>query len=189
MSQETQNNNSIMIIIAVLLILAMIGFGSFYLLKGSPEKEAEVTAQTEVEPGDQAQQEAAAEEVAPTPEMDELTVLTLEKGNPDLSEENIAFLENTVKPLLEDNQEAIIQILSYAAENPEEPNEARRISLSRGMAARSVLKNAGVPEDRIKLMVRGTNTDKEPFDRIELKLIEKQPDPPVEKGLSEESKD
>jgi outer membrane protein OmpA-like peptidoglycan-associated protein len=61
-----------------------------------------------------------------------------------------------------------INVVAYAAGKPDDPSTARRLSLSRGMAVRTVLMDSGVPSERIYVRALGTSASDAPADRVEL---------------------
>jgi outer membrane protein OmpA-like peptidoglycan-associated protein len=64
-----------------------------------------------------------------------------------------------------------ITILAYAPGNQDDPSAPRRLSLSRGLAARAVLLNNGIPSARIYVRALGaTPTPDAPPNRVDLAL-------------------
>ena len=61
-----------------------------------------------------------------------------------------------------------INVIAYAAGKPDDPSTARRLSLSRGMAVRSVLLASGVPSSQIYVRALGATASDGPADRVEL---------------------
>lgn len=61
-----------------------------------------------------------------------------------------------------------INVVAYAAGSPDDPSTARRTSLSRGMAVRSVLIANGVPSSQIYVRALGAAAADGPADRVEL---------------------
>ena len=61
-----------------------------------------------------------------------------------------------------------INVVAYAAGKPDDPSTARRLSLSRGMAVRSVLMDSGVPSAQIYVRALGATPSDGPADRVEL---------------------
>jgi outer membrane protein OmpA-like peptidoglycan-associated protein len=61
-----------------------------------------------------------------------------------------------------------VNVLAYAAGRPDDPSTARRLSLSRGMAVRSVLLASGVPSAQIYVRALGAAASDGPADRVEL---------------------
>jgi len=61
-----------------------------------------------------------------------------------------------------------VNVLAYAAGKPDDASTARRLSLSRGMAVRSVLLASGVPSTQIYVRALGAAASDGPADRVEL---------------------
>jgi outer membrane protein OmpA-like peptidoglycan-associated protein len=61
-----------------------------------------------------------------------------------------------------------INVMAYAAGKPDDPSTARRLSLSRGLAVRSVLLASGVPSAQIYVRALGATASDGPADRVEL---------------------
>lgn len=61
-----------------------------------------------------------------------------------------------------------VNVVAYAAGSPDDPSTARRVSLSRGMAVRSVLIANGVPSSQIYVRALGAAAADGPADRVEL---------------------
>ena len=61
-----------------------------------------------------------------------------------------------------------MNVVAYAAGKPDDPSTARRVSLSRGMAVRSVLLDSGVPSAQIYVRALGATASDGPADRVEL---------------------
>jgi outer membrane protein OmpA-like peptidoglycan-associated protein len=61
-----------------------------------------------------------------------------------------------------------INVMAYAAGKPDDPSTARRLSLSRGLAVRSVLLASGVPSAQIYVRALGATASEGPADRVEL---------------------
>jgi outer membrane protein OmpA-like peptidoglycan-associated protein len=61
-----------------------------------------------------------------------------------------------------------INVVAYAAGKPDDASTARRLSLSRGMAVRSVLLASGVPSAQIYVRALGETASDGPADRVEL---------------------
>jgi outer membrane protein OmpA-like peptidoglycan-associated protein len=61
-----------------------------------------------------------------------------------------------------------VNVIAYAAGKPDDPSNARRLSLSRGMAVRSVLLASGVPSAQIYVRALGAVASDAPADRVEL---------------------
>ena len=61
-----------------------------------------------------------------------------------------------------------VSVLAYAAGKPDDPSTARRLSLSRGLAVRSVLLASGIPSAQIYVRALGSTPSNGPADRVEL---------------------
>ncbi len=61
-----------------------------------------------------------------------------------------------------------VNVVAYAAGKPDDASTARRLSLSRGMAVRSVLLANGVPSAQIYVHALGASAPDGPADRVEL---------------------
>jgi outer membrane protein OmpA-like peptidoglycan-associated protein len=62
-------------------------------------------------------------------------------------------------------------VLAYAANDPDDPSAARRLSLARAIAVRAVLMSDGVPSSRIYLRALGSQPGEGPPDRVELSVL------------------
>ena len=78
-------------------------------------------------------------------------------------------------------------VLAYAPGTPEDPSTPRRLSLSRALAVRSVLMDAGVPSTRIYVRALGAGTGpggappssaKAPADRVDVSVLGANAPPP-----------
>jgi len=61
-----------------------------------------------------------------------------------------------------------VNVVAYAAGKADDASTARRLSLSRGMAVRSVLLASGVPSAQIYVRALGATATDGPADRVEL---------------------
>ena len=61
-----------------------------------------------------------------------------------------------------------VNVIAYAAGKPDDASTARRVSLSRGIAVRSVLLASGVPSAQIYVRAMGATAAGDPPDRVEL---------------------
>ena len=68
-------------------------------------------------------------------------------------------------------ESASINVLSYAAGNPDDPSAARRLSLSRALAVRSVLMAEGIPSARIYVRALGATSGDGPPDRVDVTVM------------------
>ena len=81
-------------------------------------------------------------------------------------------------------------VLAYAHGTPEDPSTARRLSLARGLAVRSVLMNAGVPSSRIYVRALGAVSDNgsagnAPLDRVDIGVLGTNASQPAETAKPE----
>ena len=70
--------------------------------------------------------------------------------------------------MLKGNEQASLNVLAYAAGSAEDPSTPRRLSLSRGMAARAVLLNEGIASTRIYVRALGAAGPGAPPDRVDV---------------------
>jgi outer membrane protein OmpA-like peptidoglycan-associated protein len=93
--------------------------------------------------------------------------LVFEEGKTDLTpadEAAIRGLARSIPALAADS----VNVLAYAAGKPDDPSMARRLSLSRGLAVRSILLDSGVPSAQIYVRALGATASDGPVDRVEL---------------------
>ncbi len=84
------------------------------------------------------------------------------------------------------NDAVSYNVLAYAAGSPEDPSTARRLSLARALAVRSVLMSAGVPSTRIYVRALGAGPGpgghpvdaKLPPDRVDVSVLGANAPPP-----------
>ncbi len=69
-------------------------------------------------------------------------------------------------------------VLAYASGTPEDPSTARRLSLARGLAVRSVLMSAGVPSARIYVRALGATSGSATPDRVDVGVLGANAPPP-----------
>lgn len=62
-------------------------------------------------------------------------------------------------------------VLAYATGDPNDPSAARRLSLARAIAVRSVLMTSGVPSSRIYLRALGSPPGEQPPDRVDVSVL------------------
>jgi outer membrane protein OmpA-like peptidoglycan-associated protein len=93
--------------------------------------------------------------------------LVFESGHTDLTPYNEAEIKDLARAIPVPAASSV-NVLAYAAGRPDDPSTARRLSLSRGMAVRSVLLASGVPSAQIYVRALGAAASDGPADRVEL---------------------
>jgi outer membrane protein OmpA-like peptidoglycan-associated protein len=93
--------------------------------------------------------------------------LVFEGGQTDLTAGDEAEIRDLAKAIPAQAGSSV-NVVAYAAGRPDDPSTARRLSLSRGMAVRSVLLSSGVPSARIYVRALGATAPDGPADRVEL---------------------
>ena len=93
--------------------------------------------------------------------------LVFETGTTDLTAGNEAAVRNLAHAIPAPEGSSV-NVVAYAAGKPDDPSTARRVSLSRGMAVRSVLMDSGVPSAQIYVRALGATPSDGPADRVEL---------------------
>ena len=78
------------------------------------------------------------------------------------------------------NETVSYNVLAYAPGSPEDPSTARRLSLSRALAVRSVLMSAGVPSARIYVRALGAPSGGATPDRVDVTVLGANSPPPAE---------
>jgi outer membrane protein OmpA-like peptidoglycan-associated protein len=103
--------------------------------------------------------------------------ITFGDGSADLNPTGMQALQAVAAQLRADPQ-ARAQIDAYASGTADDPSTPRRLSLSRGLAARAVLINGGVASTRIYVRAIGQPSDSGPADRIDvIRIDQTQPKP------------
>jgi len=74
----------------------------------------------------------------------------------------------TFAQTLKSNDQATVNLIASATGTPEDPSTPRRLSLSRALAARAVLVNAGIASTRIYVRALGASGPPGPADRVDL---------------------
>lgn len=113
-----------------------------------------------------APQELAAQEIPVVPSASDLSIAFSGNGS-DLSDDAQKKLLAVVKQL-EGMGESRLQVRAYATGEEGSKSSARRISLSRALAVRSFLMDAGIKPTRVDVRAMGTETDRSPLDRVDL---------------------
>jgi outer membrane protein OmpA-like peptidoglycan-associated protein len=93
--------------------------------------------------------------------------LVFEAGKTDLTPEDEAAIQDLARAIPAPTADSV-SVLAYAAGKPDDPSTARRLSLSRGLAVRSVLLASGVPSAQIYVRALGSTPSNGPADRVEL---------------------
>jgi outer membrane protein OmpA-like peptidoglycan-associated protein len=93
--------------------------------------------------------------------------LVFEAGKTDLTPEDEAAIQDLARAIPAPAADSV-NVLAYAAGKPDDPSTARRLSLSRGLAVRSVLLASGVPSAQIYVRALGSTPSNGPADRVEL---------------------
>jgi outer membrane protein OmpA-like peptidoglycan-associated protein len=93
--------------------------------------------------------------------------LVFEAGKADLTPADQAAIQDLARSIPAPAADSI-SVLAYAAGKPDDPSTARRLSLSRGLAVRSVLLASGVPSAQIYVRALGSTPSNGPADRVEL---------------------
>jgi hypothetical protein len=90
--------------------------------------------------------------------------VTFGAGRSDLNPQTDAAL----KGLAHDAPQGTFNVMAYAAGPADDPSTARRLSLSRALAVRSVLIFEGIPSVRIYVRALGSNAGDGPIDRVDV---------------------
>jgi outer membrane protein OmpA-like peptidoglycan-associated protein len=93
--------------------------------------------------------------------------LVFETGHTDLTPGDEAEIKELARAIPVPAASSV-NVLAYATGKPDDPSTARRLSLSRGMAVRSVLLASGVPSAQIYVRALGAVASDAPADRVEL---------------------
>lgn len=93
--------------------------------------------------------------------------ITFGDGSADLNPAGMQALQAFTARMKADPQ-ARAQIDAYGRGTTDDPSTPRRIALSRGLAARAVLINGGIPSTRIYVRAIGQPSDSGPADRIDI---------------------
>ena len=99
--------------------------------------------------------------------IDDGSRITFGDGSADLNPAGMQALQAFTARLKADPQ-ARAQIDAYGHGTADDPSTPRRISLARGLAARAVLINGGIPSTRIYVRAIGQPPDSGPADRIDI---------------------
>jgi outer membrane protein OmpA-like peptidoglycan-associated protein len=96
--------------------------------------------------------------------------LTFAAGKSDLSPGSADSVRHVVQGA-PPGDATTFNVLAYAAGDPDDPSVARRLSLERAIAVRSVLMADGVPSSRIYLRALGSEPGQGPPDRVDLSVL------------------
>ncbi len=93
--------------------------------------------------------------------------VVFQAGKADLTPADQAAIQDLARaiPMLAADS---VNVMAYAAGKPDDPSTARRLSLSRGLAVRSVLLASGVPSAQIYVRALGSTPSNGPADHVEL---------------------
>jgi outer membrane protein OmpA-like peptidoglycan-associated protein len=95
--------------------------------------------------------------------------LVFEGGKADLTPADEAAIRELAQSIPAPAADSV-NVLAYAAGKQDDPSTARRLSLSRGLAVRSVLLASGVPSAQIYVRALGATPSDGPADRVELSV-------------------
>jgi outer membrane protein OmpA-like peptidoglycan-associated protein len=93
--------------------------------------------------------------------------LVFPTGVSDLTSDDEAAIRVLAKSIPKPDVSSV-NVVAYAAGKPDDPSTARRLSLSRGMAVRSVLLASGVPSGQIYVRALGAGAKDGPEDQVDL---------------------
>ena len=93
--------------------------------------------------------------------------MTFGPDRADLNGATVQALRDFARTLKANEQETV-NLVATAAGTADDPSTPRRLSLSRALAARSVLVNEGIASTRIYVRALGTNGPEGPADRVDL---------------------
>jgi outer membrane protein OmpA-like peptidoglycan-associated protein len=85
----------------------------------------------------------------------------------DLSKDGIAAVEKLIETAYA-NSTSNFSVVAYASGKPDDPSSARRLSLARALAARTVLQNNSVPSRKITVRALGNQAGDGPPDRVDI---------------------
>lgn len=117
---------------------------------------------------------AAIGEVSP---LDAGSRISFGSGSADLNATTMQALQAFAAQIKAD-PEARAQIDAYSNGTADDPSTPRRMSLARGLAARAVLINGGVPSTRIYVRAIGQPHDASPADRVDVTRSDTSQHPP-----------
>ncbi len=89
----------------------------------------------------------------------------------ELQSDQQSILKGDILSYLKKNEDARLQILSFASEGSGTNSDARRLSLSRALSVRAYLLDKGIAPSRMDVRAMGNNTTEEPLDRVDLVFL------------------
>ncbi len=133
----------------------------------APKPPAEVAATTAVE--ETPPPRPASRPAAPVTAGQPMTVL-FSPGDAQLSDEFAGAL-NQIADQIKDDERARLQLKAFAAGGSTSPSAARRLSLSRALAVRSFLIEAGLSSTKIDVRALGAKYESGPPDRVDVVVL------------------
>ena len=97
----------------------------------------------------------------------EYITLPFNEGDTELDGDVRTNLADNILPLLKQNPSWRLQIQAFASTTEDQLGNARRTSLSRGLAVRTYLLDQGIEARRMDVRALGMQTDREPADRVD----------------------
>lgn len=113
---------------------------------------------------------AALSSQGPAPEVGDSVRILFEAGTAKLDKTATDSMDR-VASVLKSDDSTRIQLLAYAGSATGSASQARRLSLSRALAARSYLIGQGVRSTRIDVRALGNKTSSGPPDRVDLMVV------------------
>ncbi len=110
--------------------------------------------------------------------------VTFGAGQADLSPASAAAIKGVVQSV-PPGDNVSFNVVAYAAGTPEDPSTARRLSLSRALAVRSVLMAGGVGSSRIFVRALGAAAGDDAPDRVDLAVLGGNAAPPDSSAKSQ----
>jgi outer membrane protein OmpA-like peptidoglycan-associated protein len=110
--------------------------------------------------------------------------VTFGTGQADLSPASAAAIKSVVQSVPQGDNVSF-NVVAYAAGTPEDPSTARRLSLSRALAVRSVLMAGGVSSSRIFVRALGAAAGEDAPDRVDLAVLGGNAAPPDSSAKSQ----
>lgn len=95
-------------------------------------------------------------------------VLLFDRGEDSISDEHIYTLTARALPTLLTNGGVRATVSAYALPADESRSSARRVSLNRALAVRTFLIDKGIDPERLEVQALGSETDREPVDRVDI---------------------